>query len=210
MRRDIEQAVELGATDDEIMEVLELSATLGIHAANAGVPILLEVLAETGDAPDVFALDARQQQFKADFEANRGYWNPIWDGVLKLSPDFFEAYLEYSSVPWKHGVLEPKVKELIYSAFDCSRDAPLAARPQAAHAQRARLRRDAARDHGGDPDRERARRPRLRVCDARLARGARRGRRLGALAERRRTSRSNSSYGNGSPSWNLSVPLPDR
>jgi alkylhydroperoxidase/carboxymuconolactone decarboxylase family protein YurZ len=120
IRRDIEQAVALGATDDEIMEVLELSATLGIHAANAGVPILLEVLAETGDAPDVFSLDARQLQLKADFEANRGYWNPIWDGVLKLSPDFFEAYLEYSSVPWKHGVLEPKVKELVYCAFDCS------------------------------------------------------------------------------------------
>jgi alkylhydroperoxidase/carboxymuconolactone decarboxylase family protein YurZ len=120
IRRDIARAVELGATDAEIMEVLELVATLGIHAANAGVPILLEVLAETGDAPDVLDLDARQQQLKADFEANRGYWNPIWDGVLKLSPDFFEAYLEYSSVPWKHGVLAPKFKELIYCAFDCS------------------------------------------------------------------------------------------
>ena len=120
IRRHTAQTVELGATDDEIMEVLELSATLGIHAANAGVPILLEVLAETGDAPDVFDLDARQQQLKSDFEQNRGYWNPIWDGVLKLSPDFFEAYLEFSSVPWKHGVLEPKVKELIYCAFDCS------------------------------------------------------------------------------------------
>ena len=120
IRRHIAGAVALGATDAEIMEVLELSATLGIHAANAGVPILLEVLAETGDAPDVFALDARQQQLKADLEANRGYWNPIWDGVLKLSPDFFEAYLDFSSVPWKHGVLEPKVKELIYCAFDCS------------------------------------------------------------------------------------------
>ncbi len=120
VRRHTAQAVELGATDDEIMEVLELSATLGIHAANAGVPILLDVLAETGDAPDVFDLDDRQRQLKADFEANRGYWNPIWDGVLKLSPDFFEAYLDFSSVPWKHGVLEPKVKELIYCAFDCS------------------------------------------------------------------------------------------
>lgn len=120
IRRNTQQAVALGATDDEIMEVLELSATLGIHAANAGVPILLEVLAETDDAPDVFDLEPRQQQLKADFEANRGYWNPIWDGVLKLSPDFFEAYLEYSSVPWKHGVLEPKVKELVYCAFDCS------------------------------------------------------------------------------------------
>lgn len=120
VRRHMARAVELGASDAEIMEVLELSATLGIHAANAGVPILLEVLAETGDAPDVFDLDDRQQQLKRDFEQNRGYWNPIWDGVLKLAPDFFEAYLDYSSVPWQHGVLEPKVKELIYCAFDCS------------------------------------------------------------------------------------------
>jgi alkylhydroperoxidase/carboxymuconolactone decarboxylase family protein YurZ len=118
LRRHVARAVELGATDAELMEVFELTATLGIHAANAGVPILLEVLAETGDAPDVFDLDPRQQQLKSDFETNRGYWNPMWDGMLKFSPDFFEAYLEYSSVPWKHGGLEPKVKELIYCAFD--------------------------------------------------------------------------------------------
>jgi alkylhydroperoxidase/carboxymuconolactone decarboxylase family protein YurZ len=118
LRRHVQRAVELGATDDEIVEVLELTATLGIHAANAGVPILLEVLAETGEAPDVFDRDERQRRLKADFESNRGYWNPIWDGMLKLSPDFFEAYLEYSSVPWKQGVLDPKVKELIYCAFD--------------------------------------------------------------------------------------------
>lgn len=120
LRRHVARAIELGATDDELLEVFELTATLGIHAANAGVPILLEVLAETGDEPDVFDLDERQQALKSDFELTRGYWNPIWDGVLKLSPDFFEAYLEYSSVPWRHGVLSPKVKELIYCAFDVS------------------------------------------------------------------------------------------
>jgi alkylhydroperoxidase/carboxymuconolactone decarboxylase family protein YurZ len=120
LRRHVARAVELGATDDELMEVFELTATLGIHAANAGVPILLEVLSETGDEPDVFDLDERQRTLKSDFERNRGYWNPIWDGVLKLSPDFFEAYLQYSSVPWRQGVLSPKVKELIYCAFDVS------------------------------------------------------------------------------------------
>lgn len=120
LRRSIARAIEFGATDEELMEVFELSATLGIHAANAGVPILLEVLAETGADLDVFDLDERQQGLKAAFEANRGYWNPIWDGVLKLAPDFFEAYLEYSSVPWRHGVLDPKVKEFVYCAFDAS------------------------------------------------------------------------------------------
>jgi alkylhydroperoxidase/carboxymuconolactone decarboxylase family protein YurZ len=120
LRRHIDEALDCGATVPEILEVLELTATLGIHAANAGVPILLEVLDESGDGPDLFDLDERQQQLKVDFETNRGYWNPIWDGVLKLAPDFFEAYLDFSSVPWKHGVLEPKVKELVYCAFDVS------------------------------------------------------------------------------------------
>ena len=57
---------------------------------------------------------------KADFEAKRGYWHPFWDGLLELDPDFFEAYVGFSAHPWEHGVLEPKVKELIYTAFDAS------------------------------------------------------------------------------------------
>ena len=32
----------------------------------------------------------------------------------------FEYYIEFSSVPWRTGVLSPKVKELIYCAFDAS------------------------------------------------------------------------------------------
>ena len=40
--------------------------------------------------------------------------------MLILDPDFFEAYTRFSSVPWVSGVLEPKVKELIYTAFDVS------------------------------------------------------------------------------------------
>jgi alkylhydroperoxidase/carboxymuconolactone decarboxylase family protein YurZ len=41
-RQHIKAALKLGATPAEIMEVLELCATLGIHAMNIGVPILAE------------------------------------------------------------------------------------------------------------------------------------------------------------------------
>jgi alkylhydroperoxidase/carboxymuconolactone decarboxylase family protein YurZ len=61
-----------------------------------------------------------QQKLKQDFVEARGYWNPFWEGLLSLDPDFFEAYLEFSSVPWRKGVLEPKVKELIYTAIDAA------------------------------------------------------------------------------------------
>ena len=39
---------------------------------------------------------------------------------MKLSPEFFAAYLKLSSVPWLTGTLEPKVKEFVYIAIDAA------------------------------------------------------------------------------------------
>ncbi len=119
IRQHIRQALEHGATAAEIMEVLELTATLGIHACNIGVPILVEELEAKGQ-PVSRELTERQEQIKAEFTEKRGYWNPFWDEMLWLDPEFFAAYTQFSSVPWVGGVLEPKVKELIYTAFDVS------------------------------------------------------------------------------------------
>ncbi|ARK29722.1 carboxymuconolactone decarboxylase family protein [Halalkalibacter krulwichiae] len=63
-------------------------------------------------------LDENQLALKEKFIRERGYWAEFWDYLLELNSDFFKAYLEFSSVPWRHGVLEPKVKELIYIAID--------------------------------------------------------------------------------------------
>ncbi len=117
IRQHVRRALELGATAAEIMEVIELTSTLGIHAANIGVPILVEELEAAGQ-PVNRELDARQEEIKADFEDKRGYWNPFWDEILWLDPEFFDTYTKFSSVPWVSGVLEPKVKEFIYTAFD--------------------------------------------------------------------------------------------
>ena len=119
LRQHIRNALANGATKEELLEVLELTSTLGIHACNIGVPLLLEAVNGSGRAGSQ-PLTKRQLQLKADFEAKRGYWHPFWDGLLELDPDFFEAYLDFSSLPWTQGVLEPKVKELIYTAFDVS------------------------------------------------------------------------------------------
>lgn len=113
-------AIGYGATREELMEVIELTSTLGIHAVNIGVPILIEVLAETGVSTNLTELNSRQNALKEKFTNIRGYWHEFWAGLLKLDPDFFETYLEFSAVPWKDGILEPKVKELIYCAFDAS------------------------------------------------------------------------------------------
>ncbi|HVV25157.1 MAG TPA: carboxymuconolactone decarboxylase family protein [Pseudonocardiaceae bacterium] len=118
VRQHIKAALKFGATKDEIMEVLELTATLGIHAMNIGVPILVEVLEEKGMRTGPTPLNDYQEQLKAEFTKTRGYWHSFWDEMLELDPELFGAYTEFSSVPWHNGTLEPKLKEFIYIAFD--------------------------------------------------------------------------------------------
>jgi alkylhydroperoxidase/carboxymuconolactone decarboxylase family protein YurZ len=118
-REHVRRAIALGATREELLEVLELTSTLGIHACNIGVPILVQELGE--EAREALPpLTDRHADLRRRFEESRGYWHPFWDEILQLDADFFEAYLEFSSVPWRQGVLEPKVKELVYIAFDAS------------------------------------------------------------------------------------------
>jgi alkylhydroperoxidase/carboxymuconolactone decarboxylase family protein YurZ len=102
------------------MEVLECTATLSIHAMNVGVPVLTEVLAERGIRTDAAPLNEYQERLKAEFTQKRGYWNPTWDEMLELDPELFDAYTAFSSHPWTHGTLSPKVREFIYMAFDTS------------------------------------------------------------------------------------------
>jgi alkylhydroperoxidase/carboxymuconolactone decarboxylase family protein YurZ len=119
IRLHIRRALEYGATEAELLEVLQLTSTMGIHSVTVGVPVLLECAGGSVRDPGV-PLTERQEQVKREFEAKRGYWNAFWDGVLDLDPEFFAAYVEFSAHPWEHGVLEQRVKELIYTAFDAS------------------------------------------------------------------------------------------
>ena len=49
----MENALSLGATRGEIMEVLELTSVLGIHTCTLGVPILIEELRELGRGEEI-------------------------------------------------------------------------------------------------------------------------------------------------------------
>ncbi len=65
-------------------------------------------------------LNAAQRRLKARFIKERLSWNALWDQLLAWDPEFFEAYFNFSAVPWRRGVLAPKVKEFIYIAIDAS------------------------------------------------------------------------------------------
>lgn len=119
-RRHVRRALDKGATSNEIAETVQLAAVLGIHSCSIGVPLLLTLngTSDGTDGSETAQLDASRQQLKDNFIAKRGYWTPIWDGLLQRSPDFFAAYTRFSSTPWEKGVLSPKNKELIYIAID--------------------------------------------------------------------------------------------
>ncbi len=59
-------------------------------------------------------------QLKQKFIEERGYWAPFWDDLARLDPEYFEAYLNLSAIPWKNGVIPAKYKEFIYIAIDAS------------------------------------------------------------------------------------------
>lgn len=121
IREHVLAAKNAGATKDEILEVIELSSTLGIHACNIGVPLLVEVLKEEGKFLDDIKrpFDETQQKLQREFTEKRGYWHNFWEDFLRLDPEFFAGYLEFSSLPWVKdvdgvdgqgkGALEPKV-----------------------------------------------------------------------------------------------------
>lgn len=118
----IEACYAAGASRSEIIDVLQLSSVLGIHAITTGVPILLEVLAEEGKSVQI-QMDARREELKTDYKTQRGFWDPIWQAVVEIDPDFFEAYTQFSSYAFRKpdgGSLDPMIKELVFCAIDVS------------------------------------------------------------------------------------------
>lgn len=50
----------------------------------------------------------------------KGDWNPLWDQLQQLDPEFMEAYLAFRSVPHRNGPLPQKFKELILVAINAA------------------------------------------------------------------------------------------
>jgi alkylhydroperoxidase/carboxymuconolactone decarboxylase family protein YurZ len=110
-------ALRAGATVEQLRETIQLVSIQGIHSVTMGTPLVLQEAEAAGldtpssDRPEVLAV-------KEEFVRRRGYWSPLWDAVAAFDPQFLAAYLDFSSVPWEQGTLEPKVRELVYVAIN--------------------------------------------------------------------------------------------
>jgi alkylhydroperoxidase/carboxymuconolactone decarboxylase family protein YurZ len=120
IRIHMHNALKNGASKEAIVEVLELVSVLGIHACEVGMPLLFEAI-DQDTTTKIPQLDEWQKQLKNRFMTERGYWaEESWGRMLTADPDFFEAYLNFSAIPWQKGSLPPKTRELIYLAIDAS------------------------------------------------------------------------------------------
>ncbi|RNF39792.1 carboxymuconolactone decarboxylase family protein [Planococcus salinus] len=115
----IRNALRLGASKEEITEVLETVSILGVHTCSVGIPLMEEVFG-IGDMEQKAVLSVEQEQLKSEFIGQMGYWNDFRDVLLKMDPSYFEAYMNFLTSPLKKGILEPKVIEFIYIAIDSS------------------------------------------------------------------------------------------
>ena len=50
----------------------------------------------------------------------RGDFNPLWEQIRALDPQFMEAYLRFRDVPHRNGPLPAKFKELILVAINAA------------------------------------------------------------------------------------------
>ncbi len=127
LRSHIHRALEHGATKEEILEVLETISVVGIHSVTMGVPALAEEydnwLAKKGKPPVAKTTKWPPQQealIKRHEKERQAPVSPMMMKLLEMDPGFFEQYLNFSSYPWKNGVLPPKWREFIYIAIDAT------------------------------------------------------------------------------------------
>lgn len=116
IHRHMNNARSHGATDVEILEVLQQASVIGIHTCTMAMPVLMEELTAAGVPLPRQASDPAA--IKEAFIRNRGWWSDFLETMLALSPDLLSTYVDYSSIPWQNNHIEPKVKELIYIAID--------------------------------------------------------------------------------------------
>lgn len=114
----IRKALNLGATKEEIGEVLKVVSILGVHACAVGIPLMMEHYPRALENDSDYSED--QRALKEKFIATMGYWNQFRDDLIRMDTSYFESYYDFLTIPTRRGILEPKVIEFIYIAIDAS------------------------------------------------------------------------------------------
>lgn len=117
VRRHIREALRIGATRAEILEVFKLASVVGIHACALGVPILETELAVAGLPDEVTPAPATPV---CDAVRAQGMFNPLWETIYRWDPVYMENFLKMGFGLWKDGILPPLWIEFLCIAGDAT------------------------------------------------------------------------------------------
>src|SRR5271167_1535107 len=123
-RRHIRAALDAGATREELLVVLKMSAVMSIHSIALGAPILLEEASEGAldDAAEYRAKRLKKVKATPAVDKMRavGQWNEAWDPICDLAPVWTDQLMATEVGIYAGGVLPPKEVELLSIALDAS------------------------------------------------------------------------------------------
>ncbi len=100
-------ALEYGASVEEIVEVFQLASLQGFNTLRVGIPIVLEELGAGTTGAAAGGSDSRPK-----------YHAGFWHGLSELDAAFAEKCVKYEAHPWDEGPLEPRVKALVLIAVN--------------------------------------------------------------------------------------------
>jgi alkylhydroperoxidase/carboxymuconolactone decarboxylase family protein YurZ len=117
------QALDEGATADQLHEVLTLVSGLGVHTLMEGSRDLADLVTSRGGVlPEV---DERRSELRRRLLGGAPFWDVFeehvpgfLDSLLRLSPEAFEGFVSYGAIPARTRQLRPVVKELVSVAVD--------------------------------------------------------------------------------------------
>lgn len=115
-RDHVRKARDAGATEQELLEVLQCASLVGFHAVVIG----LRPLQRLAPVDLERELTPAEAELKRSFVERRGYWSAQWDQLLRLDGNYFAEVLEFSAAPAETGALSALDREYVYLAFDCS------------------------------------------------------------------------------------------
>lgn len=115
------KAMEQGATEAQLVEILLLVSALGVHSLFEGVRLV------RGLGADGAPRDAGRQRLWDEHVGGNRYWEAFeqevpgfLDGLLQTSPPGFDLFFRYCALPWQSAQLPPLTKELVAMAVDAT------------------------------------------------------------------------------------------
>ncbi|PQP22086.1 hypothetical protein C5613_24550 [Rhodococcus opacus] len=126
-KRHMQTALDLGATADQVHEVLMLVSGLGVHTLFETTGHLYALASERQQVPADSVLDTDRHRLWERFVENDPYRQRLEDEIpgflhalIRISPEAFAAFCEYCAVPWQTKNLRAVTKELIALAVDAT------------------------------------------------------------------------------------------